>query len=208
MGVNAADLDVHNGMPKTLDERNAFMKKAFAYKPLLLKWLSHKYKRHNDRVWDDIIQESMLRAFLFWSSGKTIDDMKLFLFVATARISIDFWRKENIIQTVPLGHYEFSDGDIEELSIFAPWDADPAQAIEYEQEYELHRKILRLRMNQMGKRMRQVFELKAMGQSQREIAAKLEISENTVEQHLGQAYKFVRGKRHDAPSLTMLFAPP
>lgn len=208
MEANDTSLAGHGGAAKTLRECEEFMREVFVYKPVLRRWLSHKYKRDSSRVGDDIIQESMLRAFLVWSSGKTIDDMELFLFIAAKRISIDIWRKENIIPTVPFAQHEFAEGDTEELSIFASWDTDPAQAIEYEQEYAHHRMILRLRKNQMGKRMRQVFELKATGFSQREIAAKLEISENTVEQHLGHAYKLVRGNRPNAPPLTALFTHP
>jgi DNA-binding CsgD family transcriptional regulator len=43
--------------------------------------------------------------------------------------------------------------------------------------------------------MRQAMMLKAEGLSQQEVAAKMQISENTLEQHLRKAYAAIRGTR-------------
>jgi RNA polymerase sigma factor (sigma-70 family) len=181
-----------------------FLEAAFAFKAALEKSL---HRKGADRIADDVIQDVMLRAFIFWNSGKEISDLKSFLVTSVRRISIDYWRKEERAAAIPLTAV-FESTDEESSEPVGLWNEDPAFIAEYEEEYERQTKILSERKAMMGKRTREAFEYRALGMSQQEISDRMEISENTVEGHLRQAYATVRSQKTEPQGLTALYQAP
>lgn len=133
-------------------------------------WLRLKFPFLSDR--DNLVQESLARV---WRIRQTheIKSPKALLFTTARNLAIDELRRRNI---VPMESFE----EIEDLSVL---DQGPsaADATAHNQELEL----LTQAVQSLPKRCRQVLTLrKIYGLSQKEIAAKLRISEATVETHV------------------------
>lgn len=133
-------------------------------------WLRAKYPLLTDR--DNLVQESLTRVWRLRQRDE-VKSPKALLFTTARNLAIDELRRRNI---VPIEAIEESDG----LSVL---DGGPtaADATAHKQELEL----LIQAVQSLPARCRQVLTLrKIYGLSQKEIAAKLNISEATVETHV------------------------
>ncbi len=166
----------------------------------------HKYKAlENER--DDILQDAAMRVYkkMLLEGEGAIPDIKSFLIIIARNLAVDYMRRRNIVPVVSITAEEVRDRGTGEkdyyaraedyFSIAAPLGADPAIALEQEEEWGLQRKRLLWRVRQLSGRRREAVLLKADGLSQAEIAEKMQLSENTVEGHLRVAYAALRGTR-------------
>ena len=133
-------------------------------------WLRLKFPFLADR--DNLVQESLTRVWRMRQNSE-IKSPKALLFTTARNLAIDELRRRNI---VPIDSLEEIDG----LSVLDQGDS-AADAATRKQELEL----LTQAVQSLPTRCRQVLTLrKIYGLSQKEIAAKLRISEATVETHV------------------------
>ena len=136
----------------------------------LREWLRVKFPYLTDR--DNVVQESLTRVWRLRQRDE-VKSPKALLFTTARNLAIDELRRRNI---VPIEAIEEIDG----LSVL-DGEASAADATAHKQELEL----LIQAIQSLPKRCRQVLTLrKIYGLSQKEIAAKLHISESTVETHV------------------------
>jgi RNA polymerase sigma-70 factor (ECF subfamily) len=126
---------------------------------------------------DDIVQESLVRMLRLHETAP-VDSPKALLFAIARNLALDAVRRQRVIAFEPMT--ETTD------SFVSTGRADVAESAIRNEELDL----LRQAIQSLPERCRQVFTLRmAYGLSQREIAARLGITENTVERQMGKGYR-------------------
>lgn len=136
----------------------------------------------NDSDVDELLQETYARL-LAGAAAQTakMRSIRAFCLTVARNVALDWWRRQ---QVVPLELVS----DIGSLEVLDE-GAQIEEIVNAHQELELLAQAIAC----MSKRCRQTFTLrKIYGFTQKEIAARLNISENTVEQHLTKAARRLR----------------
>jgi RNA polymerase sigma factor (sigma-70 family) len=137
------------------------------HEPMLRAWLRSQFPAGTDL--DDIVQESFLRVLRAWEKGE-VRSPKALLFVTARNLMLMQFRHRQVAKEEALMDMELA-GIMDE-------GTDVAEAVARSQELEL----LTLAIQSLPTRCRQILTLrKIYGLSQKEVAAELGISENTVE---------------------------
>lgn len=126
---------------------------------------------------DDVVQESIVRVLRAREAGR-IASPKGLLFVAARNLALDLVRRQRVAPFEPM---------TEDAGSFVI-ENEPSvpDAVSQNEEFDL----LSEAVQSLPDRCRQVFTLRmAFGLSQRETAARLGISENTVERQMGKAIR-------------------
>ena len=126
---------------------------------------------------DNLVQDSLLRVLSAREKGR-VTSAKALLFAIGRNLALDAMRRRRLIVFEP----------ISEIDYFSPiLDAtDVVESVSHQQELALLRQAISL----LPQLCRQVVTLRtACGFSQREIAERLAISENTVEKQLGKGLR-------------------
>lgn len=135
-------------------------------------WLAGRFPQLRDV--DDVIQDAYVRLFRARRQG-AIRSVPAFLFTAARNAALDGFRRQKTIAADPL-----DDGTGASVLEERP---DAAESAAASQELELLAEAIR----RLPHRCRQVLTLrKIYGLSQREVAARLGISEHTVEVQMGK----------------------
>lgn len=126
---------------------------------------------------DDLVQETFSRVLRAQTAG-TVASPRGLLFATARNLALDALRRRQVVAFEPMTE----DGG---SSVFM--DAtDVVETVSQHQELELLTEAIK----SLPDRCRQVFTLRAVyGLSQREIAERLGISENTVEKQMGKGLK-------------------
>lgn len=144
-----------------------FEREVQPHAPLIRSWLQSRFP-HVDDI-DNLVQESLARLVAVRQST-AIASPKAFLFTTARNLALDQLRRRNIVSTEPLT-------DFDDSFVYRQGES-VADAAAHHQELEL----LTQAIQSLPDRCRQVLTLrKIYGLSQKEIAARLDISENTVE---------------------------
>lgn len=138
-------------------------------------WLRGRYPVLSDP--DNVVQESLTRVWRAGQSG-TIRSPKALLFTTASHLALDELRRRKIAPFESLRENDH-------LSVLGDGVPTP-DAIARREELEL----LTQAIQSLPPRCRQALTLRKLGLAQREIAARLGISESAVEAHL---FKGVRG---------------
>jgi RNA polymerase sigma-70 factor (ECF subfamily) len=153
----------------------------------LASWLRARYPMLADV--DNMVQDCLVRVYRTRASGP-VPAPKALLFTVARNLALDAVRRQKIVSFEPI---------TEELPSFVFTDGiDVVETVSKQQEIELLTEAIRT----LPERCRQVVTLRtAYGLSQREIAARLGISENTVERQMSKGIRrcsefFERLRRH------------
>lgn len=126
---------------------------------------------------DDLVQECLVRVLRAREAGPVASPKGL-LFTVARNLALDTVRRQKVIAFEPMTENPDS-------SVFKD-STDVVETISKQQEFAL----LTQAIQTLPERCRQVFTLRtAYGLSQREIAEKLGISENTVEKQMGKGIR-------------------
>lgn len=169
------DLAVSPPLPPAEPAEDArwFADEVQPHESMLRAWLRARFRTRVDA--DDVVQESYLRIMRARATRR-IANVKAYLFATARHVVLDASRRE---QVVAFEHV----GDFERLSVL---EERPAASESASRSEELQ--ILREAMEALPTRCRQVFTLRKLyGLTHREIAAKLDISEKTVEEQVNRA---------------------
>lgn len=126
---------------------------------------------------DDIVQESMTRVLRAREAGR-VESPRALLFAVARNLALDAVRRRRVVSFEPM---------TEKAGSFVfPGDENVTETVCKSEELDL----LRQAIQSLPDRCRQVFTLRmAFGLSQREIAARLGITENTVERQMGKGIR-------------------
>jgi RNA polymerase sigma-70 factor (ECF subfamily) len=153
------------------DHPRWFVEEILPHEPALRAWLSAKFGPRCEV--DDLIQETFARI-LRTPNRDEIGSTKAFLFATARNLAIDQLRHRDVLAFEPLTEIEDSHVMEDEPGV--------GEAVSRRQELEL----LTAAIQSLPERCRQVLTLrKIYGLPQREIAARLGISEHTVEAQVG-----------------------
>ena len=160
-------------MSKKSDER--YLLQALEFEGVLRACL-YRYTRNNSDV-DELLQETYARLLTAGASNELeVRSVRAFSLTIARNVAFDWMRHK---QVVPIELV----ADMEALELLDE-GAQIEEIVNGHQELAIIVKAIQ----SLPERCRQVFTLrKVYGYSQKEIAAKLGISENTVEQHLTKA---------------------
>ena len=126
---------------------------------------------------DDLVQDTFARVLRAHATGPVVSPRGL-LFATARHLALDVLRRRQVVTFEPMTE---DDGS----SVFMDV-TDVAETVSKRQELEL----LTAAIQELPDRCRQVFTLRAVyGLSQRAIAERLRISENTVERQLGKGLR-------------------
>jgi RNA polymerase sigma factor (sigma-70 family) len=126
---------------------------------------------------DDLVQESLVRVLRAREAGR-VDAPRALLFATARNLAVDQVRRQRVVSFEPIT-------EITDSSVFLGSGTIP-EAVSHHEELDL----LTQAIQSLPDRCRQVFTLRvAFGLSQKEIAARLGISENTVEKQMGKGIR-------------------
>ncbi len=126
---------------------------------------------------DNLVQECLVRI-LRVHEREPVQSPRGLLFATARNLAIDQMRRQQVIAFEPIP-------EIPDSSVFTD-STNVAEAVSQKQEFDL----LTQAIQSLPDRCRQVFTLRtAYGLSQREIAARLGISENTVEKQMSKGLR-------------------
>lgn len=126
---------------------------------------------------DNIVQESLIRVWRFHQTGQ-VHSPKALLFTTARHLALDELRRRKIVPIEPIA-------EIDHLSVLDE-GASAVESAARNQELEL----LTQAIQSLPDRCRQVLTLRKLyGLSQKEIAARLQISEHTVEAQVGNGMR-------------------
>jgi RNA polymerase sigma factor (sigma-70 family) len=126
---------------------------------------------------DNLVQESLVRV-LRAHGHQSVESPRGLLFATARNLAFDFMRRQQVIAFEPIT-------ETTDSSVFIDV-TDVAETVSKKQEFDLLAQAIRT----LPERCRQVFTLRtAYGLAQKEIAARLGISENTVEKQMGNGIR-------------------
>lgn len=138
-------------------------------------WLQARFPSLTDT--DDLVQESYIRLLRARQSGQVLN-AKNYLFATARHAAIDLVRRDKVISFEHVGEFD-------RLPVLEERPDASETAIRNE---EIG--ILREAMHALPTRCRQVFTLRKLyGLSHKEIAARLQVSEKTVEEQVNRAMR-------------------
>lgn len=150
------------------DQARWFAKQVAPHEPMLRAWLASRFPGMAEI--DDIIQEAYSLVLTVHARGTDLQSPKAFLFATARNRAVDLLRTRTAHRTEALA-------EIDALNVLDE-TGDIPETVARNQELEL----LTHAIQSLPPRCRQVLTLRRLyGHSQREIAARLGISENTVE---------------------------
>lgn len=152
------------------DPTRWFVDEILPHRPALRAYLAGRFPMLADV--DNLVEESLVRVMRVREKG-TVASPKALFFTTARNLALDELRRQNIVTfqsiTEPADSLVFTD------------NTDVAESVSKKQEFDL----LTQAIQALPERCRQVVTLRtAYGLSQREIAEKLGISENTVEKQM------------------------
>jgi RNA polymerase sigma factor (sigma-70 family) len=151
-----------------LEQTRWFNEYLAPHEPMLRAWLASRFRDLAEI--DDIIQEAFSQVLAARARGTEMQSPKAFLFATARNRAVDLARSRSTNRTEALA-------EIDALNVLDDADGIP-EAVARNQEVEL----LTQAIQSLPARCRQVITLRRLyGLSQREVAARLGISENTVE---------------------------
>jgi RNA polymerase sigma factor (sigma-70 family) len=160
----------------TFADKHAIVLQALEFEPVLRSCL-YKYVRNKADV-DELVQETYARLLAFDSLPSHVRSIRAYVLTVARNVALD-WRRHQAVVAIDLIP------NLETLRI-----EDEASDVESWVENTQQLDVLMKAVGALTQRCRQVFTLrKIYGYSQKEIAASLRISENTVEQHLTKAVR-------------------
>lgn len=145
---------------------------------------------HNNSDVDELLQDTYARLLVVGATARETEvrSVRAFCLTVARNVALDWLRRQ---QVVPLELV----ADMESLDVLDE-SAQIEEIVNAHQELELLAEAIAA----LPKRCRQTFTLrKVYGFSQKEIAARLNISENTVEQHLTKAARRCAQVLFDTP---------
>ena len=126
---------------------------------------------------DDVVQESLVRVLQAHENGR-VDSPRALLFTTARNLALDLLRRQRVVSFEPMTENG-------ESFVFTS-AANVAESVIKNEEFDL----LRQAIQSLPTRCQQVVTLRmAYGLSQREIAAQLGITENTVERQMGKGIR-------------------
>lgn len=154
-------------MPES-DAESWFRQHLAPHEQMLRAWLVSRFPTIRDI--DDIVQEAYSQVLVAYARGTRIDSPKAFFFATARNRALDVVRKAGVVSAENTAEFDA-------LTVLDESDSIP-ESVARNQELEL----LTRAMQSLPDRCRQVLTLRRIyGLSQKEVAAFLGISENTVE---------------------------
>lgn len=161
--------------PQNPEQTRWFAAELEPHAPALRAYLAAQFRSLPDV--DDIVQESFVRVLRAHENGR-IESARALLFTTARNLALDLLRRQRVVAFEPMT--EKAD------SFVVTGSANVAESVSQNEEFDL----LRQAVAGLPERCRQVFTLRmAYGLSQREIAARLGITENTVERQMGKGIR-------------------
>jgi RNA polymerase sigma factor (sigma-70 family) len=162
-------------MTRVSDERALWLgRHVLPHEPALRAWLRRKSLAGLDV--DDIIQETYTRLVAAESVAH-IHDARSYAFQIAGSVVIDHLRRLKVVSISQVPNFDY-------LDVAADEPSPERQVIDRDELRQLARMIAGL-----PGRVREVFTLRRVhGLSQREVAQRLGISENTVEKHMSRGF--------------------
>jgi RNA polymerase sigma factor (sigma-70 family) len=171
-------------------DRERYLIEALTHVKAVRGLLYRKFGPRLDR--EDVLQEALLRVYLAWARDRqNVDDVRAFFMQIAVNIAIDVMRGSNYSRVT------YCDPQAPALLLHvAPEEADPAHVYERALSEYRSRKRLTAHLRKLSPRVRQALRLQWQRDlSQREIAARMQLSENTVEQHLVKARRLSAARK-------------
>jgi RNA polymerase sigma-70 factor (ECF subfamily) len=156
------------------------LRQAFDIEPRLRAMLRRYVKNEADI--DELVQTTYLRLYEYSVRGADIERADALAYVIARHAALDLLRRGTVVSIDLIADLEakLSEDDLIDQR------AQPEQQVDTQMQLKLLMQVVR----RLPRRSRRVFLLrKVYGLSQTEIAVKLGISENTVEQHLVKAMR-------------------
>lgn len=126
---------------------------------------------------DDVVQDSLVRVLCAHERGP-VESARALLFTTARNLALDALRRQRVVSFEPMTENA-------ELFVFTG-TANVAESVSKNEEFDL----LRQAIQSLPERCQQVVTLRmAYGLSQREIATRLGITENTVERQMGKGIR-------------------
>lgn len=165
-------------MARISDERALWLARhVLPHEPALRAWLTHKRVTGLDI--DDIVQETYARL----AAAETVANVrnaKTYAFQTAHSIILTHLRRSRVVSIRTVEDVELLSGPSEE----------PSPERQVSDREELHR--LARAIEALPDKVRAVFALRRIeGLSQREVAARLNLAESTVEKHMGKALRLM-----------------
>ncbi|MBI5689599.1 MAG: RNA polymerase sigma factor [Verrucomicrobia bacterium] len=161
--------------PQNQDDAHWFAAEVQPHAAGLRAYLVHQYPTISDP--DNLVQESLVRVVRARAQGP-VEAPRALLFATARNLAVDQMRRQRVVSFEPMT-------EISDSSVFLGGGTIP-EAVSHDEELAL----LTQAIQSLPDRCRQVFTLRvAYGLSQREIAARLGISENTVEKQIGKGLR-------------------
>ena len=126
---------------------------------------------------DDVVQDSLVRVLRAYERGP-VESARALLFTTARNLALDALRRQRVVSFEPMTENA-------ESFVFTG-AANVAESVSKNEEFDL----LRQAIQSLPERCQQVVTLRmAYGLSQREIATRLGITENTVERQMGKGIR-------------------
>ena len=163
--------------PEDTNQTRWLTEEVLPHRPALRAYLLGRFPTLPDV--DDLVEESLVRVMHSHEHGDVVSPRALFF--ATARnLALDAMRRQRTVKFEPIA--EMSDTSV----YYIDDNVDVAESVSKKQEFDL----LTRAIQSLPERCRQVVTLRtAYGLSQKQVAEKLGISENTVEKQMSNGIR-------------------
>lgn len=143
---------------------------------------------------EDVVQETWIRANT--TSATLPDNPRAYLYRMAGNLAVDYVRRRQAWERmVPLAESEPGEGSASQLEDAPGHAPDPLEAVISLKELE----ALSVAVRELPEKCREVFLLyRGHGFTMREIAARLSISDKTVEKHIARAMVHCRARLREA----------